>query len=362
MRINAVLKAIIRLLAMAVVFIATLEGMARLDDYVTWQAPFFGDYSPEILSTTDEMGHHGRPEAQYQKWKLNRFGLRNPEITLAKPAGLERVLLLGASELFGLYETPGQELAAQLQGILNAKYPGRFQVINGSHFGMSLPRIQEYYSRLLIKLDPSFVVIYPTPAFYLDDLPPKPVGAQSSAPGQAKAFELRIKSKIVNALKKFVPVGINKEIYRLLWWKNRRASGADYAFRAVPPERLGLFKNDLESLLRTVADSGAKVILATHANRFAVDFSAEDLFHMYAWLLNYPRADPAVILAMENQARSVVLGVAREFGTTVVDLSSQLGGQSKAFADFVHFTDHGAGIAADAIGRAIIAAENGQPK
>jgi hypothetical protein len=49
------------------------------------------------------MGQHGRPNAQYLKWKLNSLGFRGPELD----PGATRILCVGSSETFGQYESEG---------------------------------------------------------------------------------------------------------------------------------------------------------------------------------------------------------------------------------------------------------------
>lgn len=82
--------------------------------------------------------------------------------------GVTRVMLLGASELFGLYENPGNKLSDQLQEML----PDGYEVINASLFGMSLPRIKQLYQSYLRQFQPRISVVYPNPMFYLERRPP----------------------------------------------------------------------------------------------------------------------------------------------------------------------------------------------
>jgi hypothetical protein len=159
-------------LGMAAIFVLTLELCARVDDWVRWDAPILGHYSQALLTVTDQHGRHSRPGARFQKWQINSHGFRGPEITLEKPAGVVRVVVAGASEAFGLHESPGMEFPAQLQTLLDSKAPGRYQVLNAACPGMTPARIAKYFDSWVTRFEPDVLVFYPTPAFYLDINPP----------------------------------------------------------------------------------------------------------------------------------------------------------------------------------------------
>src|SRR5438045_9465626 len=108
---------------------------------------------------------HGRPNARYEKFVLNHLGLRGPETTEQKRAGSFRVVTVGASETFGLYESPGREYPRQLEDTLNAhlkRLPSaceqsRAQVLNAAMPGMSLTTIEQDVRLRISSLRPDFV-------------------------------------------------------------------------------------------------------------------------------------------------------------------------------------------------------------
>ena len=79
------------------------EFAAREADKITYSAPFWGDYSLDTLFTVDELGKRGRPNASYEKWRLNEAGYRGPALR----SNTYRIVCLGSSETFGLYEKDG---------------------------------------------------------------------------------------------------------------------------------------------------------------------------------------------------------------------------------------------------------------
>lgn len=90
----------------------------------------------------------------------NSFGLRSPEIPLAKPPGALRVLVLGDSTLFGHAIPQHQMFAAHLQALLQRAHPDRtVQVINGAVPGYTTFQGLEYLRRNGLRFEPDWLVI-----------------------------------------------------------------------------------------------------------------------------------------------------------------------------------------------------------
>ena len=62
---------LIRVLTCGMVAVLTMEICARVDDYVTYGAPFWKPYNVEQIYDFDTLGRRGKPNAQFRKWKLN---------------------------------------------------------------------------------------------------------------------------------------------------------------------------------------------------------------------------------------------------------------------------------------------------
>src|SRR5262249_52392179 len=96
--------------ALVLVCLLSAEVTARLDDWLTLGVPFLeSPDSDRDLVLRDEFGTRGRPHGRFKKWQLNGFGFRGREISVQPERGHCRVVILGASEAFGLYESPGRE-------------------------------------------------------------------------------------------------------------------------------------------------------------------------------------------------------------------------------------------------------------
>ncbi len=124
----------------------------------------------------------------YSDDKFNSVGERDIEHTIAKPAGVKRIALIGDSATEGLQVSLGKTYARQLQDLLNAKYPGRFEVLNFAcasySTGQQLVKVRntvlQYKPDLTVYLynrhdaydsvrDPSKKFNDPRPYFYLDE-------------------------------------------------------------------------------------------------------------------------------------------------------------------------------------------------
>ena len=96
-------------------FILILEIATRIDQKIIFGAPLWGEYTyASALYAEDEFGIVGKPNAVFEKWRLNSSGFRGPEIALAKAPGSMRISCFGASETFGLYEKPDNDWPRQL--------------------------------------------------------------------------------------------------------------------------------------------------------------------------------------------------------------------------------------------------------
>jgi hypothetical protein len=161
----------LRWLAVALLFLFAAEVFARLDDNLTWGAPFLTPYSNERLLRQDSLGFRGRPNFQYQKWRMNNLGFRGPDIAPSPAPGVTRIAVIGASETFGLYESEGGEYPARMQRMLDSIAPGRYEVVNVALPGLSLASMVPYIRRSVVPIGASILVVYPTPMFYLEVRP-----------------------------------------------------------------------------------------------------------------------------------------------------------------------------------------------
>jgi len=153
------LKGVVRLCFAVFIFIMAMEVCARIDDGIKYDAPILGEYNSSRLRNRDDEGiRRNVPNSRFEKWQINSFGFRGPEIQLSKPQSIKRIACMGQSETFGLYEDPGKEWPVQLAGMLQKR--GMYEVINASVVGMSFKHWKRYIEKYVIKFDPDIIILY----------------------------------------------------------------------------------------------------------------------------------------------------------------------------------------------------------
>jgi hypothetical protein len=325
----------------------TLEVCARVDDHLTDGAPWVGLHSFDDMVTFDGSVLRGRPGVRFDKWRMNNLGFRGRDRALAKPPGTLRVVALGASETFGVYESSDMEYPAQLERMLAARLRRRVEVFNTAFLGMSLPRVTEFCRRDLGSLHADVVVYYPTPTSYLSDRPPgSAVRPRASAP----ALELRVARYVEKAVRSHVPEDVLYWIRRVELDRLISGKPPSWFFHEAPADRLELFETHLEELIACVRRSGARLILVTHPHRFGGgELTPTDRRLFVAWRRFYPRATDRGLLSMEESANASIRKLADRNGVEVADLARAVPPHPENFADYAHFTDRGATIAAGAL-------------
>ncbi|MFH2035002.1 MAG: hypothetical protein ABIJ45_01260 [Candidatus Zixiibacteriota bacterium] len=348
------IKLIPRLVGLFVLFLIVLEIAARTDDYFTWDAPFFEDYTQERLGVTDSLGFHNKPNSRYEKWKINNYGYRGEDITREKPAGIIRILVVGASESFGLYESKNMEYPAQLQTILDSAQPGRYQVLNAASPGMSPPRITDYFDRYLKTFAPDIVVYYPSPIFYLEETAPKT--NITITPYEPPKYKLssRMLAKAKLVFKRILP-----DLWQT-WMKQRiidreiQSIPKDAIFEHPPEDHICLMYEHISDLVKTVQAYGARMILMTHGSLVSENMPEEYKQYLTGWRKIYSHVTENCFIEMEATSDSIVSQIGKEYNLELIDIASVIPKTTEYFADHVHFTDLGAEIMARSIANEIL--------
>jgi hypothetical protein len=355
--------------ALGAVFLVALEVTCRVDDLIRFGTPMLSPFTSQAdLMVRDELGAHGRPGSRFQKWVMNDLGMRGPEAAPVPAPGTLRVVTAGASETFGLYESPDREYPRQLEDSLRAALgacgdsaaPARAEVLNAALPGMTLPTVTQDLRLRVPALRPGVVVLYATPAQYLDNEPPFAARADSSGAGRDLAWERTLEPRVLTRLrdqgKQLLPAALQSWLRRRDIERSRRSHPDDWRFTGVPDDRLGQFERDVRAAVGAIRASGARPVLATHTNRF-VDAAEPDPHQLFAWERFYPRAPGAVIVAFDSAANEVTRRVARDSSVALADVERAIrGGDPALFADFSHFTDAGSARVAGVLTPAIVGA------
>jgi lysophospholipase L1-like esterase len=342
--------------ALAVVAALAMEISCRLDDALRFGTPVLSRVESESeLLVRDADGEHGRPNARYGKWVINNVGMRGPDVDPVKAPGTLRVVTAGASETFGLYESPGREFPRQLEDTLRARLGPRVQVLNAAIFGMTLPTLEQDLRLRIRALRPDVVVLYPTPVQYLNDAVPAPAAPDSAASGRLPfhdALYPRAMERLRQQAKALVPEWLATSLRRDDIARDARDHPAGWRFTEVPADRLAAYDADLRRTIGTIRAIGAVPVLAIHANAFDAGGPLDEP-RLVSWENQYHRATGDALIAFDAAAARATVRAARDSNVTFVDLRQVHA--TPMFADYAHFTDAGAAAVAGALARAVLA-------
>jgi hypothetical protein len=329
----------LRVLIAISLFVMVLEICARLDDYISYRAPILDTYSSASLYENDQFGKRGRPFAQYRKWQLNELGYRGPRIDKDRIP----IVIFGASETFGLYESEGKEYPRQLERELNT-CTGKpiYQVINVAYPGQTLSTATRRVPEIVARIHPMMALIYASPTFYIDF----PLRRSSALPVQAEklpAFEFRIGERLQNVAKSLLPEYVQTGIRS---WQIQRSIGSKSPMERLPQEALNYLAEDLTEMVITLRAYCVEPALVTHATIFGAVSRSPNRAMLVAWRKFYPTLQEDGFLDLEMRANRTIREVAVQQQVALVDIAGELPGDRKYFADFVHFTDAGAALMA----------------
>jgi hypothetical protein len=330
------LRLLPRALGYGLIALLTLEGLARLEDLIRYQADFFRPYTMErIFRGSAQTGKEGIPDARFRKWAFNELGYRGPSLKGAS----EMVLFYGASETFGSTESEGKQYPQQFASMLDAKYPGKYDVVNAGIPGLRIGRLG-YLDAAMTRTKAQHVVIYPSPANYIDTdegYCNKPVSAQGSITSVTDHIRLFARSRdVVKAA--IPPIALNG-FHRL---SIRLAERNTTVNTSVPKSWLDAFEKDLNCVVKRVTEAGAKPYLVTHATYFGQNGSVKNAELLTSWRSFYPSLSENAFIELEQKANAIVRQIASSNGLVLIPADQMLKGGADQFADFVHFTDKGA--------------------
>ena len=313
------------------------EGAARLDDYVAYDAALLEPYNPDILYTNDALGKVGKPHGRYVKWRFNALGYRSPELD----RGRVRIVTMGASETFGLYESENGEYPRRLETEINARAKrAAYQVINVSYPGLSNTGLVRRLPVILAGVQPRVAVIYPSLANYIY-LPVNPNAIPRAEP--VSPYESRMGGKVWKVLKDVLPQWAQSELRNFQIEKETRGMKL---LERLPDENVAVFRRELVALVDGLQARGVKVLLVTHATRFGDRVTPEERPMLIAWRKFYPKLQERAFLDMEARLNEVIRQEAAARAIGLADVARQMPPGPRYFADFVHFTDEGARVMA----------------
>ena len=322
------------------------EVTVRFDEWLRFGMSFLGNSDETVdLRIVDTLGVHGRPNGRYLRFHLNNYGFRGKrDVSIARRPGCERVMILGASETFGATEPDGLEYPAQLARTLDEH--GCTEVLNAGTPGVGLSTIRYTWNRYWKRFAPDYVLIYPSPIFYLGNKPPKHFTFEDFRRVAAPQVPLRPRLLLLAHEAISYPEVIQRRRVQQFIRDGLQGVPNDSIWHALPEDRMAMFVADLDSLVTDIREVGATPVLMSHAMRFAVPPDPADAEMLAAWRVFTPRALPDVMLAFEVRAAQETRALAERRQVLLADVACALSGRRGLFADFVHFTGDGAAIVA----------------
>ena len=320
------------------------EAGVRLYERIRYRAPL-GSYDRErTLWTYDHAFKIGRPGAKFKDITMNSLGLRGPDLR----SGTTRIVCIGASETFGIFESPGNEFPRQLERLLNRGYASpQYDVLNWSYAGALMNGFSARVPEFAARVHPAMALIYSSPAAYIG-LPSRSEHARK--PTGLALPQLRSAPYATAVFRAIAPVTIKSLAYRGWIWLHQRGRSP---LTAIPTRWLLQFRSDLEQLVIRLRQEGIEPVLLTHATPIDSQVDGYNEALLIHWRRFYPEVSESALLEMEAKSNEWIRRFAQQEGVQLVDVEKGLRDCRECFVDFVHFTDYGAAKVAVFLGTSI---------
>ncbi|MEO8163262.1 MAG: SGNH/GDSL hydrolase family protein [Ilumatobacteraceae bacterium] len=349
-----------------VVFIAcfalTLELATRLDQKITFGAPLWGKYTyASALYTEDEFGILGKPNAVFEKWQLNSFGFRGPEIALAKAPGSMRIACFGASETFGLYEKPDNDWPRQLERELR-RQATNVEVMNVALAGMSLSQRVNHFQHRVVAFHPDLAILMLEFPSYAGMTSEKLAARNDVQANRAKhdenaftqyltswRFVTKLKNAMIPKLPEIVQDSYRAAEVQVKLVAAERALGSKFrSFRQVMPLEVETFQADIQRFHDMAMQNGVTLLLVSPA--YSINEETLRLFYT-----SWPYIDETWLREAQRIFTESAKRFAEERHIPFVDFLSIVSGREAQFMrDEVHFSDDGAEAVGKVIAREVL--------
>ena len=360
---SGAIRKIVSILLALVVFAATVELCARMDDHLRYDAPFWGSYHAERLRTVDSNGLQvNRPDVRYEKWYNNRHAFRGEDFEPTKKPEVRRIVCMGTSETYGLYESPDKEWPRQLAYALGN--PDAYEVINASVVGLGVEHFQPYIDKYVLKFRPDDVVLLINPFFFAVSLEraikrtatQKASADPPTVPQSSLEFTTFISTvidycrslpKFKVAIKKVIPEALLRHYGR--WKLDRQLAQIEALELAdkspldqVPDNTVMQFKAALVQLTTYLKKNGINPVLCTYPVLLSSD--TEDHYRLIfdGARLYFVEYSVKGLSDLASEINRTIRAVSDDQGLGFVDLDAAVPKDNDHFADLVHYTDKGA--------------------
>jgi hypothetical protein len=138
-------------------------GLAAVDLGVGWLDHGQAEAKSALFVRDGELGWTNRPGFRDEGTALDSLGLRSPEASEVPEPGEVRVLVCGASDVYGLGVRDEETWRHHLQAELDELHPGRVRVFNAAVQGYSIVQECRRVRRLIPLLQPDLAIVFAYP-------------------------------------------------------------------------------------------------------------------------------------------------------------------------------------------------------
>jgi lysophospholipase L1-like esterase len=271
---------------------------------------------------------------------VNRLGYRSPDRSLAKPAGVRRVLLSGGSTTFDVL---ARDNASAWPSLLEARLRAEGRAVEVWNSGFPGWTSLENVISLTIRdldLQPDLAVLYQG----INDLQPashEPFDRQYER-GHAEI------SRRALGLELPPPSWIDRLL--IVEWLRNRLRGPSNPWDALgggPPAQrrdgissagVAAFARNVRSFSALARSRGATVVLVTQPMRIRRAERSADLAYLAGW---YPELQPEAAPAALERLNEVTRRLAAAGEGTLADAAREIAWEDGDFGDPLHYTDAG---------------------
>jgi lysophospholipase L1-like esterase len=339
-------------MAHLVLFGLCLEIAARVEDRITYGAPLWSRYDSDMLRERDADGiPRNMPGARFEKWKINSLGFRGDEVAQNKPPRGRRIVCLGQSETFGLFESAGGEWPARLGRLLLSKQLD-IEVINASVVGISGDKRQAYFEKYVMSLHPDVVVLYIN--IFDGTTPENSPAVQDVSPDEETSLQSRLFPKLKPRLRAMLPEKVANaartwNVDRRVRMLERDVLHGHPPRDALPLENVVSFERYVRRMVQFLREKGVVPILATYPT--LVNETNAERYHYYIanhriW---YPQFSEQGMFDISRKLNGIVRRVASDLAVPLVDADSSMPKTIEYFGDHVHYSDKGAQFVAERV-------------
>jgi lysophospholipase L1-like esterase len=330
--------------------------MAELAMRVAVGLGFFatlGDPTPPLDRKTGAGLYYVHPYSSYamkpgyrnEHVTINSLGFRGGEIPQKKPPGEYRVVAIGGSTTFGIYQSDAWTYPLFMEKALRRDLgTDRVRVINtGLVSATTADNLHRLFTEIL-PLEPDMVVLYEA----FNDVVPRVFNDFSMDyyhfrrvdPNQRSVLSRLLIYRLL--LRAVFPAAFyeNMNLVRYIWkFENLPDSDAE-KIANFDRTSAAAFEQNMDQMIRIASANGIKVVLAT----FAIDKDKPNwMYYVPAEL--WPRG-----IADNNDA---IRRLAERHGLPLIDFSTYALGDKTMFYDSIHMTDDGSRLQAEFFARTI---------